>query len=237
MKLRIAYLYPAEMNIYGDRGNIITLVQRLKWRGIEVQLDQINLGNDYDFSQADIIFGGGGQDKGQELVACDLLGRCESILAAAQAGTPMLVVCGLYQLFGRRFITAEGTELAGIGLFGAETNAGHERLIGNIVVRSRFGRLVGFENHSGQTTLDGDQAALGTVEKGSGNNTRSGHEGAILHNVVGTYLHGPILPKNPALADFLITAALKKRGVGTELKPLDDTLEHQAAVWAELLDI
>lgn len=236
MKLRLAYLYPAEMNIYGDRGNVITLVQRLRWRGIELVVDAVNIGYDYDFTKADIVFGGGGQDKGQEIVAQDLVGRRDGLVAAANAGTPMLVVCGLYQLFGRRFITTSDQELPGIGIFAAETIAGAERLIGNITVHSQFGQLVGFENHSGQTHLDASQPALGKVERGHGNTTGSGHEGAIAGNTIGTYLHGPILPKNPVLADYLITKALEKRGDTAALKPLDDGLEQQAARYAAGLE-
>lgn len=233
--LRIAYLYPAEMNIYGDRGNLIVIQQRCGWRGIETRIEEINIAQTYDFSQADIVFGGGGQDKGQELVAADLRRHQNSLVAAAEAGAPMLLVCGLYQLFGRRFVTAEGKTLTGIGVLAAETVAGPERLIGNMVVNSPFGQLVGFENHSGQTILDDNQSALGTVITGHGNDTSSGKEGAIRHNVIGTYLHGPILPKNPALADFLIETALKRRGSSGVLKPLDDGLELQAAKQATKL--
>jgi len=234
--LRIAYLYPAEMNIYGDRGNVIVLEQRCRWRGIRTQIDEIHLGQDYDFAKADIVFGGGGQDMGQELVANDLMKRRRGLVAAAEDGLPMLLICGLYQLFGRRFVTAEGRELPGIGLFGAETVAGSTRMIGNIVTDTPFGRLVGFENHSGQTRLDETQAALGTIVLGAGNDGTSGKEGALRHNAIGTYLHGPILPKNPNLADFLIETALRRRSPNCELRGLDDTLEHQAADLAAKLN-
>lgn len=227
--LKLAYLYPAEMNIYGDRGNVIALQQRCRWRGINLQVEEVHLGHSYDFTQADLVFGGGGQDKGQEPVAMDLQRHSTSLKAAAEAGVPMLLVCGLYQLFGRRFVTAESKELPGIGLFAAETQAGQQRLIGNIIVESEFGQLVGFENHSGETKLDPGQAALGTVTKGFGNDAATKREGAITHNVIGTYLHGPILPKNPQLADYMITAALKhNESDDTTLKPLDDSLERLA---------
>ncbi len=232
MKITIAYLYPAEMNIYGDRGNIIAIQQRCRWRGIDTQLDEVHLGDKYDFSSADLVFGGGGQDKGQEPVAHDLQRHQTSLKAAAVAGVPMLMICGLYQLFGRRFVTSEGAELPGIGLFAAETIAGPKRLIGNIMVQSKYGPLIGFENHSGETKLDSGQAALGEVSKGFGNDGELKKEGAVTNNVIGTYLHGPILPKNPQLTDHLISLALKHAGHETELKSLDDSAEQLARAQA-----
>jgi len=233
--LRIAHLYSAEMNIYGDQGNIITLVQRCQWRGIHCVVDNINIGQKYDFKQADIIFGGGGQDRGQELVAKDLLDRQVALEAAVSRGVPTLLICGLYQLFGRRFVTSGSQELLGIGILGMETIGSNQRLIGNVVIDSQHGRLVGFENHSGLTKLDVDQKPLGRVIKGSGNDGQSGYEGSVLNNLIGTYLHGPILPKNPVLADWLITTALKNRGDNANLQSLDDELEHQAAAAASKL--
>jgi CobQ-like glutamine amidotransferase family enzyme len=228
--LRLAYLYPSEMNIYGDRGNIITLQQRSKWRGIEVFVDEIHLGQKYDFSKADLIFGGGGQDKGQELVAADLVARGQQIRELAAAGLPMLLICGLYQLFGRRFVTHNGLELPGIGVFAAETLGSDRRMIGNVLIESSFGQLVGFENHSGLTYLDTGQEAFGHVINGFGNDGKSGFEGAISGRAIGTYLHGPVLPKNPRLADFLIQAALERKNHRpAELPVLDDSLEIEAA--------
>ncbi len=230
--IKIAHLYPREMNIYGDMGNIITLVKRLEWRGYKAEVLPVEAGEPFDFTQVDMVFGGGGQDSGQLVVGADLVTRGQVLREAAAAGMPMLVICGLYQLFGREFVTGSGTTIPGIGIFAAVTKAGQVRMIGNIVVRSEYGRLVGFENHSGQTILDRDQPALGKVEKGCGNDPRSGAEGAVSHAVIGTYLHGPVLPKNPALADFLILTALKRRYGVTELEPLDDTLELAAAAVA-----
>jgi CobQ-like glutamine amidotransferase family enzyme len=224
----IAHLYPREMNIYGDMGNIITLVKRLEWRGFEAKVKAVEPGKPFDFESADLVFGGGGQDSGQLVVGDDLLKRATQLRAAAKSGMPMLVICGLYQLFGRGFTTIEGQEIPGIGVIRASTVGGQVRMIGNVTVESPFGRLVGFENHSGQTTLEEGQQALGSVTKGFGNNPESGHEGAIEDNVIGTYLHGPVLPKNPQLADHLLGLALKKQGV-TDLKPLVDTLEMDAA--------
>lgn len=230
--IKIAHLYPREMNIYGDMGNIITLVKRLEWRGYAAEVLPVEVGEPFDFTSVDIIFGGGGQDSGQLVVGADLLTRGQALREAAAAGMPMLVICGLYQLFGREFITASGAVIPGIGVFAAVTKAGPVRMIGNMVVGSGHGRLVGFENHSGQTILDHDQPALGRVEKGYGNNPKSKAEGAVSGAVIGTYLHGPLLPKNPELADYLLLTALKRRYGATALEPLDDTLEQSAAAVA-----
>lgn len=226
----IAHMYPREMNIYGDMGNVITLVQRLAWRGYDATVKAVEIGEAFDFSTADIVFGGGGQDSGQIIVGADLLQRGGELRAAAADGMPMLTICGLYQLFGRGFITMDARELVGIDVFKASTVGSTTRMIGNMIVQSpRYGRLVGFENHSGQTSLEPGQTSLGRVKQGYGNNERSRLEGAITNNAVGTYLHGPVLPKNPALADDLILQALKRRHGVTELTPLDDTMEIAAA--------
>ena len=224
----IAHLYPRDMNIYGDIGNIISLVKRLEWRGFAAEVKAVEPGKPFDFGKADLVFGGGGQDSGQLVVGEDLLIRATELRAAANDGVPMLVICGLYQLFGRGFTTVEGQEIPGIGVFRASTVGGEARMIGNVIVESTFGQLVGFENHSGQTILEDGQLALGRVLKGFGNNPESSQEGAVAGNVIGTYMHGPVLPKNPHLADHLLGLALRRRGV-TELKPLDDTLEQNAA--------
>jgi len=228
-KLVIAHLYPREMNIYGDAGNILTLVKRLEWRGYEAEVRAVEVGEPFDFSQADIVFGGGGQDRGQLIVGADLLERDDALRKAAEEGMPMLLVCGLYQLFGRAFITADGQELPGLGVFHATTQGAKQRMIGNIVVDSPFGRLVGFENHSGATLLEPGQLPLGKVSEGYGNDLKSKHEGAITGNAIGTYLHGPILPKNPTLADHLILTALERRHGSTKLVALNDKLELAAA--------
>lgn len=224
----IAHLYPREMNIYGDMGNVITLVKRLEWRGFQADVRAVEPGRPFDFGSADLVFGGGGQDSGQLVVGDDLLKRASELQAAAKDGVPMLVICGLYQLFGRGFTTLEGQEIPGIGIIRARTVGSGVRMIGNVTVESAFGKLVGFENHSGQTVLEPGQDALGQVTKGYGNNPESGLEGAVSGNVIGTYMHGPVLPKNPRLADHLLGAVLKRRGVH-ELVPLDDGLEVKAA--------
>ncbi len=230
--LTIAHLYPKEMSIYGDGGNIRALVKRLEWRGYEAIVKSVEIGKPFDFSTADIVFGGGGQDRGQLLVGADLLERGETLRQAATDGMPMLLVCGLYQLFGRGFTTIEGQVIPGVEVFNASTVGGNTRMIGNITVESPFGRLVGFENHSGQTILEQGQEALGKVIKGNGNDPKSKREGAITYNAIGTYLHGPILPKNPVLADHLILQACKRKYGVAELQPLDDTLESFAATIA-----
>lgn len=225
----IAHLYPREMNIYGDLGNIITLRKRLEWRGYAVQVRAVEIGQRFDFAEVDMVFGGGGQDSGQIVMGQDLLERGEELRQMAAGGVPILTICGSYQLFGRGFTTMEGQELPGISVFGASTVGSTLRMIGNITVRSPFGELVGFENHSGQTVLESGQKPLGRVGKGFGNNARSGLEGAIFKNAIGTYMHGPLLPKNPALADHLIAAALERRYGKAELEPLDDSLSLAAA--------
>jgi lipid II isoglutaminyl synthase (glutamine-hydrolysing) len=227
-ELTLAHLYPAEMNIYGDRGNVMVLQQRSAWRGIDLRIVEIGPGDPFDPLKVDLVFGGGGQDAGQIVVAADLQARRHSLLEAAEAGVVLLSICGTYQLLGRRFVTATGEELPGIGLFGLETTGGEGRLIGNVIVDSPFGRLVGFENHGGRTRLDDDQEPLGRVTQGHGNNGETGEEGAQRHNAFGTYLHGPILPKNPAFADELLRRALRRRDID-DLEPLDDRLELAAA--------
>ncbi len=228
-KLVIAHLYPREMNIYGDMGNIITLVKRLEWRGYQAEVRPVEIGGRFDFGQADVVFGGGGQDSGQLIVGPDLVKRATELKAMAQDGAPMLVICGLYQLFGRGFTTMEGQEIPGIGVFKASTIGSRVRMIGNIEIESPYGRLVGFENHSGQTILERDQNPLGVVKKGFGNNPKSRREGAVSGNAIGTYMHGPVLPKNPALADHLLLEALRRRWGVSELDPLGDELEAVAA--------
>ena len=228
--LVIAHLYPYEMNIYGDTGNVIALRRRLEWRGLEARVDPVPVGAAYDLAAADVVFGGGGQDRSQVEVAADLQRRRDAIHEAVAAGTVFLTICGTYQLFGRRFLTQGGQEIPGIGVFAMDTVGGRKRMIGNVMVATPWGDLVGFENHSGRTLLDPGQAALGRVKKGYGNNETRRDEGAVIANCFGTYLHGSLLPKNPAFADELLARALCRRhGAGFELKPLDDSLEHLAA--------
>ncbi len=226
--IRILQLYPREMNIYGDWGNTLTLQRRLQWRGVKVELVEHQPCSVFP-SDIDIVVGGGGQDSGQEKIQDDLLKIGEHLHKLADDNVPMLMICGLYQLFGRFFKTAEGHTIPGIGIFRAETHGGPERLIGNIVTHSdTFGDIIGYENHSGLTYLDHDQAALGTVVKGAGNNGEDESEGAIYNNVIGTYLHGSLLPKNPALADHLILKALENKYSARSLPELRDTTANLA---------
>jgi CobQ-like glutamine amidotransferase family enzyme len=228
--LVIAHLYPYEMNIYGDTGNVIALRRRLEWRGLRARVDPVPVGAAYDFTGADLVFGGGGQDRSQLQVADDLQRRAAVIREAVSAGTVFLTICGTYQLFGRRFLTLDDREIPGIGVFAMETVGGRKRMIGNIVVATQWGDLVGFENHSGRTLLDPGQAALGRVKKGYGNDETRREEGAVTATCFGTYLHGSLLPKNPAFADELLRRALsRRRGQDVVLEPLDDRLEQLAA--------
>ncbi len=224
--LVLAHLYPAELNIYGDSGNIIALRKRLEWRGHDVQIVAVEPGQPFDFRHADIVFGAGGQDSGQARVAPDLLTRARPLRAAVQDGLPLLAVGGCYQLLGEGFTTHSGREMPGVGVFRARTRGLPTRMIGALVVDSPFGELAGFENHSGETILAPGQQPLGRVVNGFGNNARRLLEGAIYANAVGTYLHGPVLPKNPALADHLIAAALRRRHIRAELAPLPQSADR-----------
>jgi len=237
MHLRIAHLYPLQMNIYGDRGNILTLVQRCRWRGIKVEVDAIDVGQRVDLRGYDLAFFGGGQDSNQALVADDFLQfKGPALTEAVEDGLVVLAICGGYQLMGRHFLTHTGEELPGIALFDAWTVAGRKRLIGNVVVEwtdapegAAADTLVGFENHSGRTYLGPGCRPLGQVLVGYGNNAEEGSEGAVYRNAHGCYLHGTLLPKNPHLADHLIASALRRRhGAEVALAPLDDQLEWAA---------
>jgi CobQ-like glutamine amidotransferase family enzyme len=231
--LRIAHLYADEMNIYGDRGNILTLQKRAEWRGIAVVVDAVGRGPAPDLSDIDLIFWGGGQDRDQELVFTDAAEhKVGAIRKAIDGGAVVLAVCGGYQLLGEYYVTADGTKLPGLGLVDLHTVPGPRRNIGNIVIEtSDLGlepaTLVGFENHSGKTFLGPGLKPLGRVLRGAGNNGEDGTEGVASGNIFGTYLHGSLLPKNPQLADLLLTRALRRRGFG-RLEPLDDAVEMSA---------
>lgn len=226
--IKILHLYANDMNIYGDHGNILALKRRLSQHGFSAQVVDYNPGDKLP-TDADIVIGGGGQDSGQNKIQNDLHKIGPRLKDMADSGTAMLMVCGMYQLFGRSFKTYSGEVIQGIGVFDAETQGGPERLIGNIVVDSeKFGLLVGYENHSGQTFLSGSTKPLGAVRVGAGNNFSEGTEGAIFKNSIGTYMHGPVLPKNPRLTDFLISAAVKKRYGKFKPQKIDDSLALQA---------
>ncbi|MFF0989659.1 type 1 glutamine amidotransferase [Kocuria nitroreducens] len=226
--VHLVQLYPRDMNIYGDWGNTLTLKRRLEKYGFAVRLSDHNPGDPFP-ADADLLVGGGGQDSGQFRVLEDLQRIAPELRAMAAGGVPMLAICGLYQLFGHEFRTGAGETLPGIGILDLITVGGPTRLIGNIVLESpEFGTVVGYENHSGVTRLGPGQTPLGTVLKGAGNNGEDGTEGARVHHVVGSYLHGSMLPKNPAVADHLIRAAVERRLGDFDAAPLDDTLAERA---------
>jgi len=235
------------MNLYGDLGNIIALTMRLQWRGLAFEVIGVNPGDRPDFGRADLLFMGGGQDRGQKLVAAYLETMGPDIRREVNDGLPALAVCGGYQLFGHYFHTYEGDTLPGISVFDAHTEGGSRRLVGNMVAElsnaaalwasteERAGEsaelrtLVGFENHSGLTFLHEGTPALAKVLVGSGNAGDGCSEGALYRNAIGTYLHGSLLPKNPHVADHLLSVALRRRGyAGLPLAPLDDQVELRA---------
>ena len=220
-KIRLAHLYPKLLNIYGDGGNILTLKKRCEWRGIHIEIDEINIGDSID--EHDIYFIGGGQDKQQIEVSKELQKHKEFLLAERDRMSVFLGICGGYQLFGEYYQPNNGERLLGIGLLDAYTIAGDKRFIGNVTIKTDLvepNTLVGFENHSGLTYLRGDTQPIGKVVIGNGNNGKDSFEGARYKNVFGTYLHGSFLPKNPHFADYLIELAL-----GTKPEPIDDRIE------------
>lgn len=240
-QIDIVSLYPKDMNIYGDSGNVLTVERRLALYGYEPRIHAVNQ-NDPWPDRADIILGGGGQDNGQRKIIEDLFRRADLLRSLAQDGVPMLMICGLYQLFGEYFETVDGSKLEGISIIGAYTVGRDVRMIGNLTESSeQFGTIVGYENHSGQTFLREHVQPLGHVEAdGCGNNGEDHTEGAVVNHVIGTYMHGSLLPKNPAISDFLIRAAAERR-YGTfapeqsadmrdELARLDTLAEHARAV-------
>lgn len=228
----IGWLYPTKMNIYGDRGNVIALDRRASWRGLETTVKEIGIGDPVP-DDIDVFFFGGGQDEQQVAVARDLQGtKGDAIVASIEAGAGMLAVCGGYQLLGLEYRPHGAEPLPGIGVFDLVTLAGPERFIGNVVIESQWGDLVGFENHSGLTQLGPEQAPMGRVKVGRGNNGVDGTEGAIYKHAIGCYVHGSLLPKNPEVTDWLIATAMQRREPGFSLAPLADEMEHQARATA-----
>lgn len=226
--ITLLHLYARDMNIYGDLGNVLTIQRRLEWHGYDPKVISYNPGDAFP-GDVDIILGGGGQDSGQDTIMEDLQAIGPKLRQLADDGVPMLMVCGLYQLFGKFFKTQDGHIIKGIGLLDCQTYAGSERLIGNIITHSsEFGDIIGYENHSGQTFLGSDAEAFGNVVRGAGNNGKDGLEGARYKNVIGTYLHGSILPKNPVLADFLIEKAITRKYGDFTPTVIDDHLAIEA---------
>ncbi len=223
-KVRLAHLYPKLLNIYGDGGNILALKRRCEWLGIEIQIDEINIGD--SVSEHDIYFIGGGQDLQQIEVSKELQRHKEFFQKERDRMAVFLGICGGYQLMGHYYQPHQGEKLAGISLLDAYTVAGNKRFIGNVTATTEFVEphtLVGFENHSGLTYLEGDTEPLGRVMVGNGNNGKDKTEGARYKNVFGTYLHGSFLPKNPHFADYMIELA-----TGSKPEPLSDDIEKMA---------
>jgi CobQ-like glutamine amidotransferase family enzyme len=234
VRILVGHLYPDYLNIYADRGNIAVLRSRAAWREVELQVEEIGPGDDVRAGVYDLLYIGGGQDREQALIAPDLAAKGDGIKAAAEAGAGILAVCGGYQLLGRFYRDRAGAELPGVGLFPLHTVAGERRMIGDVLLETELEpgerrTIAGFENHAGRTYLDADAQPLGRVVAGFGNDGESGYEGVRVGRAIGTYLHGPLLPRNPWLADWLIAQALGHRlGEPPELEDLPDALEAEA---------
>jgi CobQ-like glutamine amidotransferase family enzyme len=232
VKIRVAHLYPDYLNIYADRGNIAVFARRAALRGHSLEVTAVEPGDGLEPASFDLIYIGGGQDREQALVAPDLAERGDVLRLAVEAGTALLAVCGGYQLLGRGYRSRDGSWLPGAGLFPLETVAGERRLIGDVLLEVELDGMTttvaGFENHAGRTLLDSGTTALGRVLAGHGNDGTSGLEGCRVAAAIGTYLHGPLLPRNPVLADWLLTRALEHAGGDGSLEPLGDELERLA---------
>jgi CobQ-like glutamine amidotransferase family enzyme len=233
-EIRVAHLYPEYLNIYADRGNIAVLANRAGWRGIDLVVEAVSVGDDLHPGAHDLLYVGGGQDREQSLIAPDLAAKGEAIREAVDRGVAVLAVCGGYQLLGRHYRDRAGEELPGAGLFPLHTVAGERRLIGDCLLECELEpgekrTLAGFENHAGLTRLESGAAPLGRVIAGFGNDGQSDFEGCRLGTAIGTYLHGPLLPRNPWLADWVLAQALAHRtGEAPELEELPDVLEKEA---------
>ena len=232
MRIRVGHLYPDYLNIYADRGNIAVLAERARRRGHDLDVQPIGLRDAVRPAEVDLYYVGGGQDREQELVAHDLAAKAEPLRAAVEDGAAFLAVCGGYQLLGRSYLDVAGVELPGIDLLPLRTIAGTRRMIGDVLLRCDWaGRtLAGFENHAGRTLLDPGAEPLGHVLAGFGNDGESGDEGCRYLRAYGTYLHGPLLPRNGWFADRVLADALAHRSGGDppELEPLGDELENAA---------
>ena len=231
MNIRVGHLYPSYLNIYADRGNIAVFARRAEWRGHSLEVDELGFDDDIVPGAHDLYYIGGGQDREQFLVAPNLAAKAAPLHEAVlEGGAALLAVCGGYQLLGRGYRGLHGEDMEGVGLLPLETVAGERRMIGNVLIESDIGLIAGFENHAGRTTLDPGADPLGRVVAGFGNDGESGFEGCRVGRAIGTYLHGPLLPRNPRLADWLLAQALAHRSGGEppELAPLDDELEAEA---------
>ena len=235
MKVRVGHLYPDYLNIYADRGNIAVLERRAAWRGIELSVEAIGAGDAVEPGRHDLYYVGGGQDREQALIAPDLAAKGPALRAAVAGGAAVLAVCGGYQLLGGFYRDVSGAEQPGAGLLPLHTVAGDTRMIGDCLLECELEpgvrrTLAGFENHAGRTHLEDGAEPLGRVLAGFGNDGESGYEGCRFGRAVGTYLHGPLLPRNPWLADWLLEQSLGHAadGEAVELEPLPDELEQQA---------
>src|SRR5438876_5121883 len=231
--IRVGHLYPDYLNIYADRGNIAVLERRAAWRGHGLEVEAVSLGGALEPGAHDLLYVGGGQDREQALVADDLAGKTGAVQAAVEGGAALLAVCGGYQRLGRGYKGVSGDDLPGVGLFPHETVAGDRRMIGDVLLDCEWaGRtLAGFENHAGRTHLDVGAEPLGRLVAGFGNDGESGLEGCRVGRAVGTYLHGPLLPRNPWFADWVLAQALAHAAGATiapSLAPLADDLELDA---------
>jgi CobQ-like glutamine amidotransferase family enzyme len=229
----ITHLYPHLLNLYGDQGNLNTLLRRLEWRGYTARVEPVNLAGEVDWNRTDMIFMGGGSDREQSLVLEDLRRHAAVLWEKIEAGLPALLICGAYQLAGREY-RHDAYAMEGLGWFDFYTVGGKKRLVGNVVLECEIDgymvNVVGFENHAGQTYFGPDSGlqAWGRVIKGYGNNGSDLGEGIRYKNLIGTYLHGPLLPKNPGAADFFIRRMLERRGGDLPLPALDDGIEDYA---------
>lgn len=234
MRIVVGHLYPDYLNIYADRGNMAVLAWRARQRGHELEVQPIGLGQPLLPGEHDLLYVGGGQDREQALIAPDLAAHADAIREALDQGAALLAVCGGYQLLGRFYRDREGAELPGAGIFPHETVAGDRRMIGDVLLDCELSpgdrrSLAGFENHAGRTRLDAGAEPLGRVVHGFGNDGESGFEGCRVGRAVGTYLHGPLLPRNPWFADWILAQALAHRlGEPPALTPLPDDLERSA---------
>lgn len=233
MELKICHMYPDVLNLYGDRGNVICMTQRLKWRGIEASVTKLPIGRQESLAGFDLVFIGGGQDFEQQVLLDDLhRGKDKEIVAAINDGVTFLTICGGYQMMGNYYETYDHQRCDFIGAVDLHTIGSKQRMIGNYKYQCTENAggsvVIGFENHSGKTYLGSGIQPLGKVLAGFGNNGEDGTEGVHYKNLFGTYSHGPLLPKNPELCDLILKTALERRYGTVELAPLDDSAEHAA---------
>jgi len=226
VQVTVGWLYPSALSTYGDRGNVQALVQRARWRGLKARVVHIEPASVIP-EDIDIYFIGGGQDRAQAQVAETLVGTHGSVLRARLAeGASLLAICGGFQLLCHEYVTVRGERIAGVGVFDAVTHGSRDRLVGNVCANTRWGQVVGFENHSGRTWLGSGTEPLGRVDVGHGNNGEDGTEGVTSGRAIGSYLHGALLPRNPAITDWLLQGGLRRRDPTSELTRLPDHWER-----------